>query len=259
MKMMTKSRKRLGVGLLLPLGFLFTGCATTGSASRGGDGGTVDASGLIGPGRLNVGMEIEARPDSEQARAVAALLPASLEAELLEEGFRLDNRKSLLMVNVGVSVDALDRTGNYYTLNGRAEARVTASYDPAQPVLASRQVAVEGNRTLGETTALQALGTSLAAKLGPVVREAARVGAENLVAQTVSVRLPRLAMGTFQEYPARFVREVGSLSGVMLVELLESDRAERSHHFTIVHHPDAFPEGLPAALTSRTPLNIRFR
>ncbi len=232
-----------------------TGCRTT-----GGHNGIepADPSAFLGPGQLNVGMQIQAVPDTPQGRSLAAQLPARLESALLEEGFQLDRRNAMLMVVIDVEVDTFDQTGNYFTLNGAAETRVTAEYDPRRPVLAVRRVEAEGKRTLGESAAIRDLGNDLAGSLGPMIRESVRSGAENLTAQKITITIPRLRMRGFDAYPNEFIAAVREMDGVLMVQLTGRNREARQLTFSILHLSDAFPEGLETALGIHPDLNIRF-
>lgn len=230
---------------------LLNACSTRG---RTGD----PATAYLSPARLNVALRAESS-DSPHAQAIAGELPARLQSTLVADGFLIDESRPMLRVNVRVDADEEDRTGNYVTLNTRAQAQVVSEYEPRRPVLASRSFTVEGRRTRGEDAARRDAAEALASQhLGPFLGEALSRGAERLVVQTVEVSFPRLFGPNPRLYPATFVREVGRMEGVFDCVLVEQDVPGRRAVFRIVHHRDAFPEGLETALQLNPNLNLKF-
>jgi hypothetical protein len=243
-----------GMGLVLTAAAL-TGCGTTrrGSMTTGPAGGGSDAGkaeGLVSA--LNA--RVETRGGNEDGAALAGILRPAIEGQLLSRGFAMDAGQADVRIDLAVEAAPFDQEGNYYVFDSEVEA-VVALPDRDER-LGGQRFDYRGPRTLDRAPALRATADGLTPLVTAWVDRMAGRASQMVGAVRIAVDLPWRSRNEMPQYADLFVREVGAVSGVIDVALVDQSRDDRRQVFRVVYRKSAFPAGILNRLALIEELNL---
>lgn len=202
-------------------------------------------------GRLQIAVDAYAVDAAD--RYLARSIEKQVEGRLNRQGLQVIPEGGDLSVDIAVSSDVFDRSGNYIRMEGTADTTVKRNYD--RSTVDSQSIAVRASRRLGEAAARDALVTELSRKtadwtVASLGDRSLQISANDI---TVSVSIFRNAA----DYSRKFIREVSRVDGVASVTLIPEDSRRKNLTFRVVYFKNKIPEGILRRIARIDGLNIR--
>jgi len=188
------------------------------------------------------------------AVTVASALRTHVEGELARDGFAVYPKDQDLNVRLVVSTERFDQSGDYEVHMGRAEVEVVRACDGR--VIGKTTIEGRGERQLGRTAALGALGAKLQAQTAEWLAATVRPEKAGLACARLRVRRAGGDRATDGAYAAEFARKVGSVKGIVGCTLETADYEARRLYYRVVYFRDVLPEGLTACLSAARELGV---
>jgi len=226
-------RNALSVGMVTLLG---CGCASIRSKSLPPppDRYTVAAESRA----LNIRVRSET---DNNFREVGDAVRKAVEGRLAAEGFRIAPTMFDIGVDLRVSVEEFDVSGEYFRFAGNVDVSVHRS--PDSRLLGRDTIALRGERMLGRAKALGTLADQLAQATAEFVSRAVAPDHADLGVEEITIRRGVFTRGD-ATYKLRFAELVSRLDGVISCRLVDENLPDRAMTFRVVYFRENFPAGL---------------
>lgn len=245
------------ISALLSFLLLVTGCSTTAVVQPADPriaGDPTDAAFVTPTATLaRLYLAIDSSATANAPAQLATDIKNQLAGSLNLSRFYITQRDADVTVRLQVASELLDQSGNYFSYRGTTNAAIVRNFD--QSVLGSSYLQSRGERTLGETMALQALSQRMSADAAAWINDNLTLDAVGLAANDISLTIPRSF--SFSDYIQRFIQESSATPGVTSCTLIAQDTAARSLTFRVVYYPQELPEGILNRLALNPNLNLR--
>lgn len=235
---------------------LFSGCASNVSVSPDNQAisGPMGADGYTATSRasqLQIAVDTFAADKADYP--LASAIEKQVAGRLNQQGLQVTPAGGDLSVGIAVSSAVFDRSGNYYRMEGTADASVKRNVD--RSTVDSKIINVRATRKLGEAAARDALVSELSRETADWVGSTLGDNSLQISANDITVRVPLFRDKA--NYTKKFIREVRKVGGVSSVILVQEDANRKELTFRMVYFKNKIPEGILFRIARIDELGIR--
>lgn len=189
---------------------------------------------------------VAAKPEKEDAAALAGRVETAVEGALIGNGFTVAASKPDVLVSLSVRQSVFDRSGEYYMLEGSVpSAKVLLPERGVREFATKAFPIVRGERVLGMEKAVASLGDKLVPDVEKWVANTIKPAGLDMAAVTVVVRRNTVFYKSKDPiYVTHFAERVVRVDGIYSCELLSGDATARAWQFRIVYSKSKFPGGV---------------